>query len=229
MSPGNPDFDPGTLPQRDEDEIARIKALIADTGATAGPYAGDGIVDTNAGETAAGEGEAPQNTSNQATLEVRGQPGAGLTPGDPLKFPGRVQTLGAGSLPDRWGYRIEETGTVPDDISTWTVSRTMTDKIIFTNRDGSTSSTGLTRGHAEYPNNISQPEGGKRFFSIDAPGIDKRFVDERSRELYKKLTYVGTFTTHLDKGQQHIRSTWRVTVSLDMNTLRVTGQFRKLR
>ena len=62
MSPNNPDFDPGTLPQRDEDEIARIKALIADTGATAGPYNGDGIVDTNAGETAAGEGEAPQNS-----------------------------------------------------------------------------------------------------------------------------------------------------------------------
>jgi len=70
MSPDNPDFDPGTLPQRDEDEIARIKALIADTGATAGPYAGDGIVDTNAGETAAGEASAsssgqPQNSSGQ--------------------------------------------------------------------------------------------------------------------------------------------------------------------
>jgi len=44
--------------------------LIADTGATAGPYAGDGIVDTNAGETAAGEASAsssgqPQNSSGQ--------------------------------------------------------------------------------------------------------------------------------------------------------------------
>jgi len=80
MSPNNPDFDPGTLPQRDEDEIARIKALIADTGATAGPYNGDGIVDTNAGETAAGEASSsssgqPQNP--RRVLIIVGDPGLG--------------------------------------------------------------------------------------------------------------------------------------------------------
>jgi len=69
MSPGNPDFDPGTLPQRDEDEIARIKALIADTGATAGPYAGDGIVDTNAGETAASEASSISSGQPQETAQ----------------------------------------------------------------------------------------------------------------------------------------------------------------
>jgi len=54
--------------------------LIADTGATAGPYAGDGIVDTNAGETAAGEASAsssgqPQNP--RRVLIIVGDPGLG--------------------------------------------------------------------------------------------------------------------------------------------------------
>jgi len=63
MSPDNPDNDdPTGLAHRADSIIAQWAAEdAAAVSASAGPYNGDGIVDTNAGETAAGEGEAPQN------------------------------------------------------------------------------------------------------------------------------------------------------------------------
>ncbi|MCM3874260.1 MAG: RHS repeat-associated core domain-containing protein, partial [Pyrinomonadaceae bacterium] len=142
------------------------------------------------------------------TLKVRGKAGKQLSPGNPLRFPGRNQKLGPNGSSFYWGWQIEETGTVSDDVSTWTISRVWEDRSTVTYEDG-TSET-YTKSGFEDANRVYQPKGGHRFYSLDAPGFKKLqllYANVRS------ASNVTNFTTYLHKGNIVREARWSISMT----------------
>jgi RHS repeat-associated protein len=173
----------------------------------------------------AGGSSSETSASQNPTLVVSGASGEELSPDNPLRFPGKKQTLGPSSLPDRWGYQVEESATVPDDVSTWLLTRTyeITNSIIY--RDG-TRYDGPRSSGSELVSDTSQPAGGHKLYALDAPGISKGLTQRGISESARTLQFRANFTTHLDNGTQHLMSKWSVIVNVNMITGKVTGQFR---
>jgi hypothetical protein len=156
------------------------------------------------------------------TLVVRGGTDQSLSPGNPLEFPGASdRKLGPVATRYYWGYRIEESGTVPDDASEWVITRTIVDRNWGVYNDGSSSFGGKIKESSETANTVWQPAGSRTFYSIDAPGIP------RWRNLPQNATYYyeGNYTTRLSKGNLHRDFRWYVRIQVTSNG-KVTGQFR---
>jgi RHS repeat-associated protein len=162
-----------------------------------------------------------QEEECDCTLEVRGKPGEKLSKDNPLKFPNTGNhKLGPNISSERYGYQIEETGTVKDDISTWHISRSFRTVASATFASGRTVRLPVDSG-TEISNSLHQPKGGTTFYALDAPGLD--------RVLYESSTavrgrFVGNFTTRMEKGNKKIEKKWSVVVNVVNG--RISGQFR---
>ena len=104
------------------------------------------------------------------TLQVRGRAGAPLTKGNPLRFPGKKQTLGPAYMDqvDLFGWQVEITGTTSDDISTWLMYQTYEGSSVVESSTEPKTMTLPDSGSEPitgYPYNY-QPKGGHRFTSL---------------------------------------------------------------
>ena len=152
------------------------------------------------------------------TLQVRGRAGDSLSPGNPLRFPyTEKQTLGPVETYLYWSWQVEISGTVPDDISTWTIRQEV---------EWVTQRVGKNRISTVFRSSISedltagkywktyQPKGGRRFYTLDAPGIAAENYVPAFDQSYRRI---ANFTTYLEKGNQSRKITWSIDITVSGN------------
>lgn len=160
----------------------------------------------------------PNSANCSCKLGIRGKAGAILSSNDPLRFPYGKQTLGPVSNSWVSGWQVEISGSVPDDVSTWSITQDFEESSILTfkNADGEVV-TKRTAIHSDSENHSApryafayQPKGGRGFFVLDVPGIlQSEFRDATVISDY----YVANYTTHLTKGGASRSIEWSITIT----------------
>jgi hypothetical protein len=162
--------------------------------------------------------------SAQCTIEARGS--GGKSGGNILIFPPPGdQSLGLQTSGDRWKWHTEIKGTVPDDVSTWSLLQSYTGRRqrILRRPDGSLEP--MTDDPLNVPDDSpdsafrQQPPGDTVFFWIDGPGHTKTVGSSPVHYLKQ----VQNFTSIVRKGRRACRVTWSLRLEVENGVLVSAG------
>jgi hypothetical protein len=138
------------------------------------------------------------------------------SPGNNLLFPSEAQSLGSftGSSAgnEGWYWQVEIRGTVAGDASKWFLGqrRSWTESTRYTMPWGASDDYQDSRhDEPDNPNRRQQPRGQRQFFFLDAPGLQKLTVAERTSS-----TLVQNFYSYVERGKDRCGIKWSLTTEV---------------